>query len=243
MRNRKNSGINESIEQPTQSLLARECDSSLNSFRRKGWTQAAQAIMTRECAEFCGLPAGCCRLLILPDRWAFFTRTSRNSSGEPADKWDMREDDSGSDIPVRHSVGGAKTIVEGRDHPGTVRTRPGRRLSRSELHRRNPAFVRPSNCGCSGFWNKPQLYSLAKPNSNAKSSGKFAFSACNLVDAVQIRDVFLHRATLFFLKAMFPRWAADAAETPASAGAFGVFRERTHSTQFKMCSISPSGLS
>jgi hypothetical protein len=52
-----------------------------------------------------------------------------------------------------------------------------------------------------------------------------------------------HVATLFSRNAWFPRCAAAAALTPASAGAVGLARLRTHSTQFVRCSSSPSGLS
>jgi len=40
---------------------------------------------------------------------------------------------------------------------------------------------------------------------------------------------------------MLPKWAAEAALTPTSAGAFGVFRLRTHSSQLLRWSNSPSG--
>jgi len=38
-------------------------------------------------------------------------------------------------------------LSKARINPRTVRTRPDPRLSRSELHRRNHALARPSNCG------------------------------------------------------------------------------------------------
>jgi hypothetical protein len=44
-------------------------------------------------------------------------------------------------------------------------------------------------------------------------------------------------------KAIFAMCAADAALIPASTGAFGFFRVRTHSSQLLRCAVSPSGLS
>jgi len=75
-------------------------------------------------------------------------RISRNNPDEPADKLIAEHvRDRTARLPFRRRC--QNIISKARTNIRTVHTRPGPRLSRSELHRRNHADVRLSNCCCS----------------------------------------------------------------------------------------------